>query len=218
MFVVALRRFRLAALGRWTLLVTGLALLMAAQEYVSTRAEGAPTSWARALATRLPYWYLWAAVAPVVAWLARRFPIERTRAAMHVALHLVFALALSELQVSAYLGTWLLLGGQLQGRTLPAVWLQWSAGWLFPNVIVYAALLAGTLAIGYARRFRDRERVVTRLNERLDRAHVDALRMQLNPHFLLNAMSSIATLVRNARNAEASQMLTSLSAILRQVL
>src|SRR5437762_2767703 len=109
MFVVALRRVRLAALGRWTLLVTGLALLMAVQEYVSTRSEGAPISWARALVTRLPYWYLWAALAPLVAWLARRFPIERTRAAPRVALHFLFALSLSEVQVSAYLGTWLLL-------------------------------------------------------------------------------------------------------------
>lgn len=49
-------------------------------------------------------------------------------------------------------------------------------------------------------------------------ARLQALRLQLNPHFLFNTLNSISTLVSDARLVEANQMLGKLAAFLRRTL
>src|SRR6266542_2650273 len=68
--------------GIWTL----LALFDASQSYfllhffVDRKAhEGPPMSLAKILILSLTEWYTWAALAPCLVWLARRFPFEQQR-------------------------------------------------------------------------------------------------------------------------------------------
>ena len=49
-------------------------------------------------------------------------------------------------------------------------------------------------------------------------ARLSALRFQLNPHFLFNAMNAVSTLVVEQRNAEANRMLSRLADFLRLTL
>jgi GAF domain-containing protein len=53
------------------------------------------------------------------------------------------------------------------------------------------------------RRAHDAEMRATRLEAQLVQARLEALRAQLNPHFLFNALNTIAMLVRRQANAEA---------------
>jgi LytS/YehU family sensor histidine kinase len=55
------------------------------------------------------------------------------------------------------------------------------------------------------------------LNEQLSHAQLDALRRQLEPHFLFNTLNAIAGLVREARNDAAVNMIAGLSNLLRRV-
>ena len=56
------------------------------------------------------------------------------------------------------------------------------------------------------------------LQEQLSTAHLRALQMQLEPHFLFNTLNAITTLIEFGRQKEASAMLSHLNAILRSTL
>ena len=68
--------------------------------------------------------------------------------------------------------------------------------------------------IDYYQRFREKENAAAHLEVQLANAKLAALRMQLNPHFLFNAMNSISSLMRTDVNA-ADTMLEQLSSLLR---
>jgi two-component sensor histidine kinase len=68
--------------------------------------------------------------------------------------------------------------------------------------------------IGYYQRSRESESIASQLEIQLVNARLSALRMQLNPHFLFNAMNSISSLMRVDVDA-ADEMLEQLSSLLR---
>lgn len=68
--------------------------------------------------------------------------------------------------------------------------------------------------LGYYQRSRESERVAAQLEAQLANARLSALQMQLNPHFLFNAMNSISCLMRTDVDA-ADEMLEQLSSLLR---
>lgn len=71
--------------------------------------------------------------------------------------------------------------------------------------------------IGYYQKFREKEKIAAHLEAQLANAKLSALRMQLNPHFLFNAMNSISSLMRSDVDA-ADEMLEQLSSLLRMSL
>lgn len=79
--------------------------------------------------------------------------------------------------------------------------------------------IAGTLlAMSYAVDVRDRERRILGLQALAHSAQLRALRFQLNPHFLFNALNSIAGLISAKRIKEAETMTENLSDFLRLTL
>ncbi len=64
---------------------------------------------------------------------------------------------------------------------------------------------------------RERERLL-RAEARAHEARLAALRLQLQPHFLFNALNAVSTLVADGRPAEANRMLARLSDFLRATL
>ena len=90
---------------------------------------------------------------------------------------------------------------QLQAEFIDSLVLFWCAFFLFRG-------------INYYQRFREKENAAARLEGQLANAKLAALRMQLNPHFLFNAMNSISSLMRIDVNA-ADTMLEQLSSLLR---
>ena len=57
-----------------------------------------------------------------------------------------------------------------------------------------------------------------RLNEQLSKAQLNALRRQIEPHFLFNTLNAVAGLVREGRSDAAVRMIAGLSDFLRRVL
>ena len=95
-----------------------------------------------------------------------------------------------------------------------------------PNDLTYIELISAriALAIDNARLYRDaqdaRDRALraAELEAQLAHARLEALQAQLNPHFLFNALNTVAMLVRRRANAEALRGVVSLSELLRKVL
>lgn len=96
----------------------------------------------------------------------------------------------------------------------PAERLQWVMVWLG-----YFLAWTGTqLAMNYHWEAQDQERRMTAMRELAQEARMAALRYQVNPHFLFNALNSVSALVLERRNKEAEAMLLNLSAFLRSTL
>ena len=71
------------------------------------------------------------------------------------------------------------------------------------NLPVYAGFVLAWHAAHYYRESRDRQLQAMQLESLLHQAQLQALRSQLNPHFLFNALHSIAELVHeNPKLAE----------------
>jgi LytS/YehU family sensor histidine kinase len=94
--------------------------------------------------------------------------------------------------------------------------------WLGVGMLLYAAVAGAVVAIDMTRRYRLRDTYAAQreaeLETQLVQAQLDALRAQLNPHFLFNALNSAAMLVRANARADAVRVLGGLGDLLRHVL
>jgi sensor histidine kinase YesM len=90
--------------------------------------------------------------------------------------------------------------------------------WFHVLLLVYAAIAGCAHAIDLYRKYRRRELEATRLQARLAHARLDALRAQLQPHFLFNTLNTVANLVRKGDRDGAVRTIAGLSDLLRLVL
>lgn len=82
------------------------------------------------------------------------------------------------------------------------------------NVPVYWVIVSAAHALALYRRVQERDRRALELTAGLSQAKLQALRLQLQPHFLFNTLNAIATLVHRDADA-ADEMITHLSELLR---
>ncbi len=85
---------------------------------------------------------------------------------------------------------------------------------LITNIAMFWIVFVLFRSIGYYQRFRERERVAARLESQLVQARLQALQMQLNPHFLFNTLNCVSGLMRSDPDG-ADEMLERLSSLLR---
>ena len=74
------------------------------------------------------------------------------------------------------------------------------------SVIIYWLIVGAQHSLSYYRRFVEREKLAaqlelraTQLENQLAQANLNALKMQLHPHFLFNTLNAIVVLVRQQR-------------------
>jgi two-component system, LytTR family, sensor kinase len=188
---------------------TVFGLMLANQGYMLSELRGQPMPWRHALRHGLFDAYLWAFATLAIFWLARHFPLERGRMRRSIAVHLVAAvfLSLARIVVMVELGRqveW--LGERTYSRQFWASSLQ--------NPVFYALLLGVAHAVLYHGRYRERERAAERLAAGLTEARLQALKMQLQPHFLFNTLNAISALIP-AEAKPARRMVARLGDLLR---
>jgi sensor histidine kinase YesM len=86
------------------------------------------------------------------------------------------------------------------------------------DLIIYGSILAVIFGLDYAKRYRDRDLIASQLEAQLAQARFSAVQMQLQPHFLFNALNSVAMLVRADRTRDALDVIVGFSELLRYVL
>lgn len=171
--------------------------------------------------------YILAAATPPTLWLGRRFPIDSQRWVRSSALHLLFSIFFSIVELALEAALFVQFG------ILP--WLfQDSFRVTFSTLLVlafhsnmlgYWTVLGIQHGFRYYHRFRDREREALRLELRaselstqLAQAQLNALKMQLQPHFLFNTLNALMVLIRQGNTRDAEETLDRLSDLLRWVL
>src|SRR5438309_7134833 len=85
------------------------------------------------------------------------------------------------------------------------------------NLLIYWVIVSVSHTFDYYRQVQERELRAAELEKRLTQAKLQALQMQLNPHFLFNTLHSISSLMH--KNVEAAdRMIARLSDLLRLAL
>jgi len=199
----------LLGFGFWTL----IGLSSAFQLYISSTQAGLDVSWRYAVGIALGDWYVFAVLSVPVIYLARRFRLETGNwvrsLAIHIPASMVFSLVYMVLR--AGVGLW-----QGYASFAEAFQLLLVKTWHF-NLLIYWVIVAVSSAFDYYRKFRERELRGVELEKRLVQAKLQALQMQLNPHFLFNSLHSISSLMHQDVEA-ADKMIMRLSDLLRAAL
>jgi len=169
--------------------------------------------WRKALYVNLTYYYLWGLAVPLIMAIARRVRFDQRRWVLPALVHIAGSVVLT---AAIVVGAELILKYIVRMRPEPfGRVISYSFGVNFhSNVPTYWMILAAYLAIQYYDRFRDRELRASQLEARLSEARLDALKMQLRPHFLFNTLNSISALMYVDVDA-ADRMITRLGDFLR---
>jgi sensor histidine kinase YesM len=196
----------------WTI----VALFFSTQVFMMYYSERQPIPYKRAFLVQGSACYLWALVTPLVLWLARRFCIDRNHWFRKFALHFVFSLVLVSVLISVHFVVYMFLVGQASSITPLRL-----AGYLYPNLdrwlLVYWLILLMSHAFNYYNSFRKGELKASQLRTQLVQSQLEALKMQVQPHFLFNTLHSISALLSKDTEG-ARKMITRLGDFLRLTL
>jgi len=164
----------------------------------------------------------WLMLTPVIIWTCSQYTLERSTWRKSIFIYLLLGLA-SLAIVGAF--AWWSPPFSTSPPGLPVVTApndpQASLVIVLRRVTLQIPTFCGLVAIAHALRFyersKDRERRGLELQASLAQARLQALRMQMNPHFLFNTLNSIASLVQED-GKKAEEMITALSELLRLTL
>jgi two-component system LytT family sensor kinase len=161
--------------------------------------------------------WIWAAATPFVFWLSSRFNADRSRwvsrapiliaagIVLSVLIYFLVALARTEIfEVSRY-------------RSAITPFREIGRLRFLNQFVTYLAVLAAGFAREYFLRDQVRAREAATLQAQLAEARLDALRMQLNPHFLFNTLHAVSALVERDPSG-VRKMIARLSELLRQTM
>lgn len=193
---------------RWTfsfIIWTSVGLFFASQSQLWDQyLFRTPISWERALTLNLSFYYIWACIAPLVLWLGKRFQFERKSWPKALLVHLPTSILLSATQL-------LIAEVVFQSfRPYPLKLfeafkaIQFSFAFNFHmNLLTYWVILGVGSLREYYRKYRDRELRNAQLEAQLTQAQLQALKMQLHPHFLFNTLNTISSLMhKNVQDAD----------------
>ena len=205
----------------WRLiLIIGAAygVLTSAQVRASSTLGGRAIPWLQTFALQMPMAAAWILAAPGILWLGRRYPLPSRDWPRNLVIHILVSLSFVFL---LYLGSaWLtpLVLGQTPGQPLPTRALRQFVVWVIGDGLIYWSILAVAWAVEHNRRLRERELFAAQLEAQLAQADLHALKSQLHPHFLFNALHTIGSLVRTGDRDTAIQVTADLGDLLRRML
>jgi len=166
--------------------------------------------------------FFWGLLSPIVIYLALRFRIEKTnfysKVLTQILIGAAFAFIHRVLSVSlSYSISWFLGNTKesLFNILLGEKFIILSA-W-FDGFFTYCFFLAAIYSIDYYKSFNENKIRATQLEAKLAQAELNALKMQLQPHFLFNTLNAISVLVHKDPES-ADEMITRLSDLLRLTL
>jgi len=193
-----------------------VAFFFASQVYTVYYKDEKPIPFRRALLVQGLICVLWALATPLVLWLARRFRIERNNWQRRVALHFLISLGLSIPMITIDYVIYMLQMGRGGSLTMLRTF-QFVFYNLDRSLLIYWVIVLISHAFNYYNSYRKGELKASQLRTQLAQAQLEALKMQLHPHFLFNTLHSISALLNQDVDA-ARSMITRLGDFLRLTL
>ncbi len=164
---------------------------------------------------------IWAILTPIGLWMGRRLPVQSQQVVSRLFVH--FCVGVCVVALHEFLDA-------LQNYLIHVVWFPSRAGmtigeffrYVVPhrwhsNIILYSAIVGLGQFLVHQRHLAETRHQMTMLRAHLAEARVNALRLQLQPHFLFNCLNTIAGLV-NQEPHRARKMIGALAELLRLTL
>lgn len=198
--------------GVWSL----VALFFTTQVYVAYYAEGQPIRYLQGFLVQTSACVIWALATPLILWLSRRYRIERSNWVRRSLLHLVLSIVLTCSLIAIHYVLFMTAMGRASSITPFRVF-----NFFYYNLdhwaLVYWFILLMSHAFNYYNSYRKNELNASQLRTQLVQSQLEALKMQIHPHFLFNTLHSISALL--TRDTEAARkMITRLGDFLRLTL
>jgi sensor histidine kinase YesM len=209
-------RQRLIELGFIWLVWTLVGLFFSSQVYFIFLRTERPVSFAEALSWQMACVYLLALMTPLALWLARRFRLERPHWRCSLLVHALAGVLVAVL-LSISHGAIDLLHTRGPSYITFRSAIRSTLYLLDKELLIYWLIVLMSHAASYYRRYREGELRASRLETQLAQSQLQALKMQLHPHFLFNTLHSISALVHHNPDL-ADKMITRLGDFLRLTL
>jgi two-component system LytT family sensor kinase len=141
-------------------------------------------------------WYIWGLLAWAMVAIDRRLPVPQERLRWRLLCHVPLSIVFSVLYLCLATAVEPILRGRMPsaadwsrvGEALRGGGVQW-------NLLNYWLILGAYLAFEYHRDAQERRRRAAHLEGLLAEARLGALRAQLHPHFLFNALNTVSAYV-----------------------
>jgi len=209
--------------SRWGLILFVCLLIgitFAVQGYIYANQKGYPLTWRDSFVEQIPFWLVWGLLAPLIFRFVQRVPLDRERWVVSVLKHIPASMVFSLIHMTIYL----IILAILKERELMEASDSMST---FIALITtlnfgmrmwsYLMLAAFAYAADFYQRYQEGAMRTSQLETQLAQAQLQALKMQLHPHFLFNTLNSISALLR--KNVEAAdRMIARLGDFLRLTL
>jgi signal transduction histidine kinase len=169
----------------------------------------------------LPYavrYLTWALLSVAVFWMIRHFPLRRRNWTRRLPLFLGVGVVMAFIgNTTARMSRFYWGTCDCDDTLLGLLGDQLRTGFHLQDFLVYLAVFGAGLALNYYRKYQERQQQAARLEKQLAEARLEALRMQIHPHFLFNTLHTISSFVDYDPPA-ARRMVARLSDLLRRAL
>ncbi|MFL5449601.1 MAG: sensor histidine kinase [Gemmatimonadales bacterium] len=201
----------------------GVAVFFSAENVLVGAARHRPFDWQWDVYHEFVYALTWAVFSALVLAAGRRWPLGAGGAGRTLTPHFLVMMVLAPVQiVTTY--TLHYLGLSLIGREPPGTIGSFLTGlrggivWgTLTGFLYYWVILGIQAAFVYQRMYREQRISAAELEARLTEARLDALRLQLHPHFLFNTLNAISAYV-TGEPERAQRMIARLGELLRRTL
>ena len=154
------------------------------------------TAWGSVLRASLAEWWAWGLLVPAIVAVDRHLPIAVNslgkRLAVHIAIGIPTTLVYSYITALLQVIVGVMTGPEALG--IGPLHATLKGGFLW-SLLVYLLVVGGWQAVQYSQHYLAAQLRLERLERNFSEARLNALRMQLDPHFLFNALNTISSLV-----------------------
>ncbi len=150
--------------------------------------------WHEELRIYLAQFWAWGLLTPAIVLLDRRLPFGGRELGRRLSAHILASLFFTEIYFYLFTTIRALFGVTPWSSLKPAqIFSPGVVGWQIWCWLIYWIILGGLQAYQYYWRYVNSELRLEKLEHSFSEARLNALRMQLDPHFLFNALNTISS-------------------------
>lgn len=212
----------LILLGFWLF----LAIIISNQVYFTSIKNGLDPNWSIIFNDQLPIWFLWMLTSPAIIYIVNKFPFEMTDWIKSLAVYLLSGIVLLFFLSNVTLVYMFTIHGYINlSNTSFEEYLPYFISRFTNDFLIYAlVLMIIVIARNYSVRKNNQLNIAlmklknNQLKSQLTQAQLQALKLQLNPHFLFNTLNTITSLTLIGENVVSINMTSKLGDFLRRTL
>ncbi len=220
------KNFKLNHWGILAIFWTFMAVMISSQLYSNSLKNGLDPSWIDLFMAQLPIWFLWMLASPSILFIVNKYPFDLENWKKPIFYYLIFGFFLLMILSNLTLFYMFSVYGYLDLNTAT---LEQYSPYLFSRfsndlVIYLLVLMIIVIVRSYTLRKNNQLKLVLeklkndQLKNQLTEAQLQALKLQLNPHFLFNTLNTISSLTLIGESSSSISVTTKLGDFLRRTL